>query len=149
MGVRDLTNLFIIHTEIAKLNKLNDWNFNFRVDSGNLDTVIQIEDDGTWHSPRKESKGKILVPDLIDYSHKLIIEFEEEAGPDKGARKIKGHFPEILNPRDEERDTYYKLIKFDLMKIWKSDLKRGMWKQILLLWLQLHCTNMNYTKIPN
>src|SRR5689334_991495 len=120
MGERDLTKLEIINSEIQRLNKLYDWHFYFRVDTGNKENAIQIEEKGTFHIPTMESLGKILIPDLIDFSHRLIIEFEEEAEPNTGycsAKRRKGHFPELLNIKDEECDKYYKLIKFDLLKI--------------------------------
>lgn len=62
----------------------------------------------------------------MDYQNKIIIEFEEEAKPNKGAKRRKGHFEG--NKRDVRRDWYYTIAKFEVLKIWQSNKN---WKEDL------------------
>lgn len=93
---------------------------------------------GYYHPPKskswKECKAKgneIKCPDLLDYEHKLIIEFEEEPKPGKRGGKLgkKGHVEE--SDKDEHRDQLYRIAGFKLLKIWENDYKNGNWKKQL------------------
>lgn len=143
MGHRDLENLFIIYEEIKRLNKKHEWKYNFKVDSGDFETRVDIDTDGEW----KRGDGKlpsngfeIYCPDLIDFNNQVIIEYEEEAKPNTGffrGKLNKGHFRELLTPRDELRDWYYTQAKFAFLKMWETDFQDGKWKAILYQFLNM------------
>jgi len=143
MGHKDLDNLHKIYRQIQYLNKTKGWYFAFKVDDGDYETRIDIRlSDGSWS---RGNGGLPLIgwdmkcPDLIDFNRKIIIEFEEEAKPNKGDRRIKGHFPEVLNPRDQERDDLYAAAGFHLHKIWASDFKdESTWTAELEAFLKIY-----------
>ena len=79
-----------------------------------------------YRDPLSESAAKSLrkmgfkrfVPDVIDFKHKLIIEYQEEPRPQRGAKIIKKGHTEFS---DQDKDLYYKLAGFIQLKIWESD----------------------------
>jgi len=132
----DLDILFKIYNEIIRLNKVNSWYFNFKLDSGDYETRIDITETGLvmLGNGRLPLPGyEMKCPDLLDYSKKAIIEFEESAKKSTGyfhAELHKGH-TEYTNTRDTERDKLYSLIKFQVLKIWDWELKNDSWKEKL------------------
>lgn len=129
MGHKDLDSLFPIVQEARRISDEFGMGFSFRWDMGDYETRVDINESGhTWlGSGQLPLTGyRIFCPDIMDYKNKIIIEFEEECKPNKGAKRRKGHFE--FNKRDVKRDWYYKLGKFDVLKIWSSNKK---WKEDL------------------
>jgi len=138
MGEVDYENLHKIYRECIDFCKKEKLPFQFKVDSGNFETAIEFTAIGYHHPPKsknwEESKkegNQIKCPDLLEYEHKLIIEFEEEPKPGKKMGKLgrKGHTEE--SERDTNRDMLYRIAGFKLLKIWESEYKSGEWKQKL------------------
>lgn len=109
MGEVDIESLMKIKQYIQDLNRGNGWDFVFKVDHGKYETKLGDDDD-------------FYVPDLIDYSNQLIIEYEEESKPRKGPKIIKkGHWEESRH--DFYRDQFYTDRNYLILKIWESELK--------------------------
>jgi len=140
MGHRDITALHKIYEEAKLICKENELPYHFTVDDGDYETAIEFFFLGdaktpqweTFHPPYSQNwneNSNILCPDILDYHHKIIIEFEEEVGePRTGARLAKkGHHREgdMDNSHDTEREYYYKWGQFHTLRIWDSD---TMWK---------------------
>ena len=138
----DLTILHNINQEIIRLSKKHGWKYNFKVDNGLYETRIDIDSDGEWRpgNGTLPSMGfEMFCPDLIDFNNQVIIEYEEESGPNSGffkSKKDKGHNQELLNPRDERRDWYYGQAKFAVLKIWETNYLDQKWKAVLYLFLK-------------
>lgn len=129
MGHKDLMSLFPIVQEARRISDEFDLRFSFKWDQGDYETRIDISSLGTCFI----GNGKLPLigfemycPDILDYNNKIIIEYEEEAKSNKGAKRRKGHFEG--NNRDLKRDWAYTRAKFDLLKVWESDKK---WKEKL------------------
>lgn len=129
MGHRDLDSLFPIVQEARRISEEYNLGFSFRWDQGDYETRIDISDLGTCFI----GNGKLpligfemFCPDILDFHNKIIIEYEEEAKPNKGAKRRKGHFEG--NNRDLRRDWAYTRARFDYLKIWESDKN---WKDTL------------------
>lgn len=124
MGHNDLLKLYPIYRHVTELEQKYNWGYKWNWDQGDFETAIQIEPDGIWHLPIKDSTGAILCPDIVDLRNKIIIEFEEEASQNTGyhgAKRHKGHFQELLTVRDQSRDSYYEKAGFKVFKIYESD----------------------------
>ena len=145
MGERDIQELTDINTEIQKFVKKHKLPFKFETDKGQFQTGIEFFFLGEaktpqWeviHPPRSKdwsTNPTIFCPDLLDFKHKLIVEFEEEGQKRlSGARLArKGHGPigDIPNNRDSRRDEYYKWGKFRVLRFYEADLKEQNWKKI-------------------
>lgn len=141
MGHKDLNKLHRIYRYIQQLNKEKNWNFIFRVDNGSYETRIDCHESG--HVVLGNGQLPLIgyemnCPDLLDWNHGIIIEFEEEARSNTGfmkAKKHKGH-TEYTNTKDTKRDSHYK--KFILLKIWESDIKSSLWKRKIISCLNLY-----------
>ena len=124
---KDLDILHMINRYIMQHFK----NYNFKVDNGLKETAFLILDNGSSVlgplSAAQINLGTPFVPDLLDFNHKKIIEYEEEAKPNHGPKIVKrGHFEE--SNRDTRRDHYYHLAGFSLLKIWENEFKNNTWK---------------------
>ena len=122
MGVKDLASLFPIYLEAKKISEEYNLGFQFKIDHGSYETRIDISDLGTCFI----GNGKLpligfdmFCPDLLDYHNKIILEYEETARPNKGAKRRKGHLE--VNNHDQNRDWAYARAKFLVLKIWDSD----------------------------
>lgn len=155
MGIKDLVPLHAIYDEIKSLEKEFKWGFDFKVDNGSFETAIEFRDAWKnhqeeyiqcWHPPMsrswdeaKESGTVIRCPDLLDWHHKLIIEYEEAPGPRRSGAKLakKGHGLEgdLTNDRDKWRDTYYRLTGFTILKIYQLNYEDDSYKFIIKDWL--------------
>lgn len=150
MGHKDLMALHKIYEEIKSFCKENKLPHSFKVDDGDWETAIEFYFLGdakspqweTFHPPRSknwDSNPNILCPDLLDWHHRMIIEYDEEVGePRPGAYlAIKGHNREgdLDNTHDTERTYYYKWGKFHTLRIWESD---KLWKEKLHKFLKSH-----------
>lgn len=145
MGEIDYGNLHKIYRKCVDYCIQEKLPYQFKVDSGKWETAVEFWEMGYFHPPQSKSwqecKGKgneIKCPDLLDYSHKLIIEYEEEPKPGKRGGKLgkKGHVEE--SNRDEDRDQLYRLAGFRLLKFWETDLKNNNWSKLY-----------NFLKLPN
>lgn len=141
MGHKDIEKLYQIYQEIQRLNKKHNWTYQFKMDSGDFETRIDIDTDGDWRKGdgRLPQDGyEIWCPDLIDFDAMIIIEYEEEAKKHSGffgSKLHKGHFEELENPRDQERNLYYQMAKFHQLKIYERQMKDGTWKMLVYLFL--------------
>lgn len=127
MGHYDLEKLLYIKKLCRQVNP--KYNFTVDVDTEEGQTRVYINDDGVWFRARNVSEEeavrwkswgyKIFVPDLADFTYKLIIEYQEEPKPNKGYMKAKitkkGH--DELS--DTDKDTYYYLAGFKQLKVWE------------------------------
>lgn len=140
MGHVDLEKLFDIYYEILTITKKYNLPCHFTVDEGTYETAIEFIEDKSFHPPISltwDTKPVIFCPDLLDYQHKIIIEFEEEVGEPKRGAKLatKGHNREgdLDNKRDQRRNEHYNHGGFSILRIWKSDkLWRSKLKDYLL-----------------
>lgn len=129
MGHKDLDSLYPIVQEARRISDEFHLGFSFKWDQGDYETRIDISEQGYCFLGNGQLPligYQIFCPDILDYHNKIIIEFEEESKPNKGAKRRKGHFE--FNKRDVRRDEYYKLGKFDVLKIWESNKN---WKEDL------------------
>lgn len=140
MGQIDLEKLFDIYYETLSIAKKYNLPYRFKVDEGTYETAIEFTDDGKLHHPPHSQNWKcnpiIFCPDLLDYYHKIIIEFEEETGAPRAGAKLakKGHHREgdIDTKRDKKRNEYYRHGKFTVFQIWESDKS---WRKKLKIFL--------------
>ena len=83
MGNQDLERLYPVYRACVDFSKLADLPYSFKEDSGNYETAIQFKEEHFAHPPWSEdwqTNPEILCPDILEYEHKIIIEFEEETG---------------------------------------------------------------------
>jgi len=129
-----------------ELEKQYEWGFIFRWDQGSYETRLDIREDGIWtigNGNLPLDDFTMICPDiLVMFQGRVVgvIEFEEEAKPDKGAKKRKGHFEG--NKRDSKRDGLYKAAKLDLLKIWESN--KDWNKDIKKFLVVLYCKRMQW-----
>jgi len=143
MGVKDADALHEIYEILKSYCKKHKLPFHFTVDDGSFETAIEFWALGYHHPPRsenwkasREAGNQIKCPDLLDITHKLIIEYEEEGQKHlSGARLArKGHGPEgdIPNKRDTDRDQLYRIGGFKVLKFYETDLKEENWNKLYL-----------------
>lgn len=123
MGNNDIENLNAIYRFATQFSRLLGLSFDFKEDSGNFETAIGITEDGHTERPLSDSTWKaykngkkLFVPDVLDYNNKIIFEYEE-TWKKEGKRKRKGHDPDGLDIRTSNRDLYYEIAKFRVLKI--------------------------------
>jgi len=143
MGQVDLVNLFEVYYEILFITKKYELPYHFKIDEGTYETAIEFVEGKSYHPPISNdwhTKPIIFCPDLLDYSHKIIIEFEEEIGEPKSGAKLakKGHNREgdFDTKRDERRNKYYEYGKFTVLRIWESEKSWRKKLEIFLLSLE-------------
>ena len=139
MGEVDLEKLFDVYQETLHIAKKFNLPYRFKIDEGTYETAIEFVDNKPHHPPISsnwQTHPIIFCPDLLDYPHKIIIEYEEEVGePKSGARLAKkGHHREgdYDTKRDEKRNDFYTQGGFRVLRIWESD---EMWQDKLKLFL--------------
>lgn len=146
MGEVDIAVLHPIYRKCVDLNKENNWNFQFKEDSGDYETMIEfilycdkLQDHLVPHHPplakNWDEMDQCNAPDIMDFNNKIIIEYEEESKPGKKGGKLgkKGHWTE--SKRDELRDERYKLSGFRVCKIWETEIKQNVWENKLFYFL--------------
>lgn len=123
MGIQDIDRLIEIQ------NFTNTFpGYDFKIDRGNRDTGIFINDFGRVEREIPITKERVewyfmqgyhlFVPDLLDYQNWKIIEYQEECkAGSKPKYNKKGH-DEFS---DEYKDSYYEAARFQQLKIWESD----------------------------
>lgn len=132
MGVKDSDALHTIYEKAKTFCKENNLPYSFKVDDGSFETAIEFWEMGYYHPPHSqnweeaEAAGtEIKCPDLLDYDHKLIIEYEEEHGNQKNGAKLakKGHSHkgDIDTKKDLERNMLYQIAGFRLLRLYDSD----------------------------
>jgi len=141
LGVKDSDALHAIYEKAKTFCKENDLPYSFKVDNGDYETAIEFfYDDEKWHTAYPpiaknwDSNPTIFCPDILDYSHKLVIEFDEEGQKRLSGAHLarKGHGPEgdILNKRDSRRGDYYSWGKFRVLRFYEADLKEENWEKL-------------------
>lgn len=142
MGHIDIEILMEINEEIKSICKENHLPYSFKVDHGSFETAIEFWAMGYFHPPKsnsweeaKREEREIKCPDLLDYTHKKIIEMEEEGQKRRTGAKLstKGHgrSGDISNSRDTNRDYLYRIGGFSVHKVWESDYIANTWKSKL------------------
>ena len=124
MGIQDLDRL----NQLANYaNSFPSFHFTMDTDTKHSNNLLLISEYGSFIRPpisitlaeELRTKGfKPFVPDLLDIKNKLIIEYNEESKPYRGAKIIKKGHDEFS---DDDKDLYYKLAGFKQLKIWESD----------------------------
>ncbi len=141
MGERDYENLNIIYRECVEWCKKYKLPYHFTIDCGSFETAIEFTAIGYNHPPKsnnweesREAGNIIKCPDILDFEHKIIVELEEEGQKHlSGARLArKGHGPpgDMPNKRDEDRDYYYRIGGFKVLKFYEADLKERNWDKL-------------------
>ena len=129
MGEIDIDSLMDIYRQTITICKKHHLPFSFKVDHGTYETAIEFVQNKPHHPPISANWDLhpiIFCPDLLDYSNKIIIEWEEEIGNQRPGAKLakKGHNREgdMDTKRDARRTKYYNLGGFDVFRIWESDI---------------------------
>ena len=133
MGEVDYENLHKIYRKCIDFCKENDLPYSFKVDNGDFETAIEFYyDDEKWqtyHPPVSKDWSThpvIFCPDILDYTHKIIVEWEEEHGNRKNGAKLakKGHSHQgdFDTKRDTRRTEYYNWGNFRVLRLWESDM---------------------------
>ena len=142
MGEIDYEKLHKIYRECVEYCKKEKLPYQFKIDSGKWETAIEFTAIGYDHPPKskswEESKkqgNEIKCPDILEFEHRLIIEYEEEPKPGKRGGKLgkKGHTSE--SDTDEHRDQLYRIAGFKLLKIWESEYLSNSYKEKLYKFL--------------
>tara|TARA_B110000438_G_scaffold5619_1_gene5605 strand:+ start:1622 stop:2068 length:447 start_codon:yes stop_codon:yes gene_type:complete len=132
MGIQDLQKLFEINQQIKQFDKKKYFNFIIDTDTKEGKTRIVIDEFGTWkktpqlteeQATEYRKKGfRQFVPDLIDFKNKGIIEYQEECKGRQGVLRRRGKINKKGHDEfsDEDKDLFYKLAKFNQLKIWEN-----------------------------
>ena len=132
LGIQDLEKLFYIHEKIKEIDKKNRYHFVVDTDTKEGKTRIVIDEFGTWkkvpslteaQAENYRKKGfRQFVPDLIDFKNKIIIEYQEESEGRHGVLRRRGKINKKGHDEfsDEDKDLFYKLAKFQQLKIWEN-----------------------------
>lgn len=132
MGIQDLKKLFEINQQIKQIDEKNHYNFIIDTDTKEGKTRIVIDEFGTWkktpclteeQATEYRRKGfRQFVPDLIDFKNKIIIEYQEECKGRQGVLRRRGKINKKGHDEfsDEDKDIFYKLAKFNQLKIWEN-----------------------------
>lgn len=143
MGEQDIGRLMEVYKYLVDFCKDHQYNYHFTVDEGNYETVIEfvpivhsqtfkLIEYQTLHPPiscswreLRSNDHFILVPDILDFDNKTIIEFEEETGNRrpgaKLAKKGHGHPGDLPTKRDKEKYELYDIAKFRYYRLWESN----------------------------
>ena len=165
MGHVDYQKLNPIYGMANSISKTLSLPFCFEVDSDTIHsrtTIIFNIENGSYRKPNptKESISDIrypeisIVPDICDYEHKIIIEYEEETGSRKSgahyAKKGHGHEGDLDKKRDGRRNECYEKAGFKLLRLWESTFKKSeIWKIVVAEFL-IDCwrKNLNDSMTP-
>jgi hypothetical protein len=132
MGIQDLQKLFEIKNQIQQIDKKSHYNFIIDSDTKEGRTRIIIDEFGTWEktpnlteeqaSEYRKKGFRQFVPDLIDFKNKIIIEYQEECKGRQGVLRRRGKINKKGHDEfsDEDKDIFYKLAKFNQLKIWEN-----------------------------
>lgn len=136
MGHVDIEKLHKIYRACTDFSTLGSLPFRFLEDAGHQETAIIIREDGIVSRPDRieitvgelagieKIQARCFVPDVMDFTNKIIVEFEETY-----TTKKKGHDPDGNDLRTSWRDLYYGLGAFRLLKIFDYEFKdERVWK---------------------
>lgn len=138
MGIKDLERIHPVYRSCIDFCEVIELPYKFKEDLGTYETAIEFvefafEEYAHYHPPISENwetNPEINCPDILDYDHKIIIEFEEETGPRKNgahlAKKGHGHEGDLDNIRDSKRNLHYK--DFRVFRLWQSVYEKEQWK---------------------
>ena len=121
--------------------------FQFKEDSGSMETALVFDGYGnavkpdlgkTWADYKNQ---KILVPDILDYNNKIIIEYDE-TWKKQGKKTLKGHDPDGLDTRTFDRDFYYSHAKFRVLKVFDYETD-DVWKRKVFKFL-INCQQIEH-----
>lgn len=135
MGIPDIVQLHSIYKKLLELENENNWGFSFKVDDGNYETAIIFNEEikifrrpgpgETWNDIQYPEH--LVCPDISDYDHKIVLEYEEESGNRRSgaklARKGHGHMGDLPTKRDTLRNKFYRDNHFRFCRIWESEFK--------------------------
>jgi len=142
MGIKDSDALHAIYEKAKTFCKENNLPYSFKVDNDDYETAIEFfyDDDEKWHtvhppiSKNWDSHPTIFCPDLLDFEHKLIVEYDEEGQKHLSGARVarKGHGPQgdMPNKRDTRRGDYYNWGKFRVLRFYEADLKDENWAKL-------------------
>ena len=141
MGEQDVAKLMEIYKYLLDYCRENQYNYQFIVDLGKYETAIEFMQEGKDHCyPPLSQLWKdvvrdghtVLVPDILDYDNRIIIEYEEETGKREHGAKLAtkghGHPGDLANKRDSNKFKFYKNGKFRCFRLWESNQE---WKKDL------------------
>ena len=129
MGNKDYPNLSKIYRFATDYCKLADLQFHFDVDSGHYETgiVFNLETGSCRRRIEQESWDDVrypeimIVPDVCDFTNKIVLEYEEETGNrksgDKMAKKGHGHEGDEDGKKDSRRNECYERAGFTVLRI--------------------------------
>ena len=150
MGIQDNETLNIIKTWIKEIDIDNYFKFIVDFDTKEGRTRILIDEFGIWKKApfltRQESEDyrsrgfRQFVPDLVDFDKKLIIEYQEEPKPCKGPKIIKKGHTEFS---DRDKDIFYKLAKFKVLKLWENSIDNKRQLEIFMKNVRREKQNLN------
>lgn len=149
MGNQDLERIHPVYRACVDFSKLAELPFSFKEDSGNFETAIEFNNNLSIHPPNAnnwdDGNFDIVCPDILDYRHKIVIEFEEETGNRKCgahyAKKGHGHKGDPDTKRDNIRNKLYEKYCFRVFRLWESVYKKENWKKKLFTFLMECDTN--------
>jgi hypothetical protein len=168
MGLQDYNDrLYPVYRHATDISKMHYLPFSFKVDSGNYETsiVFNLETGSCRKGNENETPDdvrypeKMIVPDVCDYEHKIIVEFDEETGNRrtgaKYAKKAHGHEGDLPGKKDSRRNECYNRAEFHFHQVWESKFKKKLWTIPLTEFLfycyrkSLNDSMTLYEKIPN
>ena len=132
MGIQDSESINLIKTWIKEIDTENYFKFIVDFDTKEGRTRILIDEFGTWkkapfltkqESEDYRSRGfRQFVPDLADFDKKLIIEYQEESKGRTGILRRHGKINKKGHDEfsDKNKDLYYELAKFKVLKLWEN-----------------------------
>jgi len=153
MGIQDIERIHPIYRTCVDFSRLAEIPFTFKVDSGNYETAIQFKDKYHAHPPWSEdwkTNPEIFCPDILDYDHKIIIEFEEETGPRRTgaylAKKGHGQEGDMDMKKDTRRNELYKMAGFRILRIWESHYNHSIIWKLKLFQFLIDCSKETIQK---
>ena len=155
MGIQDSESINLIKTWIKEIDTENYFKFIVDFDTKEGRTRILIDEFGTWkkcpfltkqEAEDYRSRGfRQFVPDLIDFDKKLIIEYQEESEGRTGILRRHGKINKKGHDEfsDEDKDLFYDLAKFKVLKLWENSNNNKRQLEIFLKNVRREKQNLN------
>lgn len=141
MSVPDYDQKYRIYRYATDFCNISEFQYHFTNDAGNRETAIIFDTNtGDCRKPSVLDSLTDLVdnemyeiPDIADFRHKIVFEYEEETGPRKTgahmAKKGHGHPGDDYGKNDAEKYENYENAGIRYCRIWESELNNGnVWK---------------------
>jgi hypothetical protein len=141
MSVPDYDQKYRIYRYATDFCNISEFQYHFVNDAGDRETAIIFNrETGECKKPTILTLIEDLgpdemyeVPDICDYRHKIVFEYEEETGPRKPgahmARKGHGHDGDEYTKNDAEKYENYEAAGIRYCRIWEEELHNGnVWK---------------------